>query len=55
MQIFYFEKFYDTDFKKITPKAPMGTRVFDLSQILELDELPDTKTIAEILKSKSWS
>ena len=52
---FIVEKFYDTDFKKITPKAPMGTRVFDLSQILELDELPDTKTIAEILKSKSWS
>jgi len=33
----------------------MGTRVFDLSQILETDQLPETKDIAELLKSKTWS
>jgi len=51
---FFVEKFFATDFKKITPRAPMGTRVFDLTQILETDQLPDTQKIAEILKTKTW-
>jgi len=34
---FFVEKFYETDFKKITPRSPMGSRVFDLSQILETE------------------
>ncbi|WP_042478801.1 hypothetical protein [Bacillus ndiopicus] len=52
---FFVEEFYETDFKKITPRAPMGTRVFDLSQILETEQLPETKEIAEFLKTKTWS
>ena len=52
---FFVEKFYETDFKKITPRAPMGTRIFDLSQILETDEIPNTEKLAEILKEKSWT
>lgn len=52
---FFVEKFYETDFKKITPRAPMGTRVFDLTQILETEQLPETEDIAELLKSKTWS
>lgn len=51
---FFVDKFYETDFKKITPRAPMGTRVFDLSQILETEQLPETPEIAELLKSKTW-
>lgn len=49
------EKFYETDFKKITPKAPMGTRVFDLTQILGAEEIPEVDELSEILKDKSWS
>ncbi|MEC1158099.1 hypothetical protein [Cytobacillus horneckiae] len=51
---FFVDKFYETDFKKITPRAPMGTRVFDLSQILETEQLPETPEIAELLKAKTW-
>ena len=52
---FFVEKFYETDFKKITPKAPMGTRVFDLTQILGTEEIPKVDELSEILKDKSWS
>lgn len=51
---FFVEKFYETDFKKITPRAPMGSRVFDLTQILETENLPVTAEIAELLKYKTW-
>jgi len=52
---FFVDKFYETDFKKITPRAPMGSRVFDLTQILETDKLPGTDEIAELLNTKTWS
>lgn len=52
---FFVEKFYETDFKKITPRAPMGSRVFDLTQILEMQQLPATQDIAELLKTKTWN
>ena len=47
--------FYETDFKKITPRAPMGTRIFDLSVILGREQLPDTGEIAELLKERTWT
>ena len=31
---FFVDKFFETDFKKIAPVAPMGTRVFDLTQVM---------------------
>ncbi len=52
---FFVEKFYETDFKKITPKAPMGTRIFDLSQIFGIDTIPDMEKVAELLKNKTWN
>lgn len=52
---FFVEQFVETDFKKITPRAPMGARNFDLSQILGVDELPDIHEIAELLKDKTWT
>jgi len=51
---FFVDKFYGTDFKKITPRAPMGSRVFDLTQILETEKLPGTQEIAELLNAKKW-
>lgn len=58
---FFVDKFYETDFKKITPRAPMGSRVFDLTQFLEMgnltekEQLPGTQEIANQLTSKTWS
>lgn len=52
---FFVEKFYQTDFKKITPRPPMGSRIFDLTQVLETELLPDTETISELLIEKTWS
>ena len=52
---FFVEKFYETDFKKITKYAPMGSRVFDLTEVLGTDKLPTVDKIAEQLRSKSWT
>ena len=51
---FFVEEFYETDFKKITPRAPMGSRVFDLSAILDCSVLPNIKEIAEHLRTQVW-
>ena len=51
---FFVDKFYETDFKKVTPYAPMGTRFFDLCDVLQTDNLPDVETIAELLYKKTW-
>jgi len=55
-QYFFVDKFYDTDFKKITPHAPMGTRCFNLYEILKCDKnkLPSTEEIAKLLRDKNW-
>jgi hypothetical protein len=51
---FFVDKFYETDFKKSTPYAPRGSRIFDLTEILEIETIPETKKIAELLKEKEW-
>lgn len=51
---FFVEKFYETDFRKITPRAPMGTRIFDLTQVLGTEDIPATDQLAEILKNETW-
>lgn len=52
---FFVENVYETDFKKKSAGGSMGTRIFDLSYLLETDELPDVGQIAEMLKNKIWS
>ena len=54
IRYFFVDKFYVTDFKKITSRAPMGSRVFDLTQVLEIEKLPETIEIAELLYTKTW-
>lgn len=51
---FFVDKFYETDFKKISKGGCMGTRIFDLTEILETEDLPDVSEIAKILKNKTW-
>ena len=52
---FFVEKFYPTDFPKVTKGPSMGTRMFDLTEVLHEEKLPDTETIAELLKEKTWT
>lgn len=52
---FFVENFFETDYKKNTPYAPRGSRIFDLTQILGADTLPPVSEIAEELKAKTWS
>ena len=51
---FFVEKFYKTDYKKVTPKAPMGTRLFDLTQVLGTNDIPDVKELAQRLMKEEW-
>ncbi|MGP1493515.1 MAG: hypothetical protein ACTTJJ_08885 [Prevotella fusca] len=52
---FFVEKFYETEFKKITPRAPMGTRIFDLTQVLGTEDIPPIEELAERLKNETWT
>lgn len=54
---FFVEKFYETDFKKNTLRAPMGSRIFDLTDVLNQKDikLPETEEIAKLLRNKEWS
>lgn len=52
---FFVEKFYATDFKKVTPRAQMGTRIFDLTQMLGTEDIPDTEELAQRLMNESWT
>ena len=51
---FFVERFYPCDFQKISPYAAMGTRIFDLTQVLQTDILPDTEELARELSKKTW-
>lgn len=51
---FCVKEFFVTDYKKSTPRAPMGTKFFNLKNILNVDPLPSTAQIAEILKEHTW-
>lgn len=52
---FFVDKFYETDFKKITPRAPMGTRIFDLTQVLGTEDIPETEELARRLTEVTWT
>lgn len=56
---FFVEKFYETDFQKISRGGMQGQQYFMFTDYIEKKEfengkLPDTEKIAEILKTKTW-
>lgn len=53
-RFFFVEQFYETDFRKTTPGPSMGTRIFDLSNLLEKEKLPTVAAIADLLRDKTW-
>lgn len=52
---FFVDNFYETDFKKITPRAPMGSRIFNLTEILGREDWKSSEEIAKRLSEKTWS
>lgn len=53
-RFFFVKQFYETDFRKSTPRAPMGTRIFDLTTVLGTTEIPNAEQLAQILSQKTW-
>lgn len=51
---FCVDKFYQTDFKKITKYPLQGTKFFNLKKELNLPVLPSTDKIADLLKNETW-
>lgn len=52
---FFVNKFYEMDFKKVTPRAPMGTRIFDLTKVLGTEDIPETEELARRLTEETWN
>ena len=52
---FFVEQFYETDFRKSTPRAPMGSRTFDLTAVLGTEEIPDVPQLAQKLRMLTWN
>ncbi len=51
---FFVDHFFEADFRKITPRAPMGSRIFDLTEVLGVSKLPDIEEIAKYLRERTW-
>jgi len=52
---FCVDNFFPTNFKKISAYAPMGTKFFDLRQVLNVKEIElETSEIAKLLDGKEW-
>ena len=54
LRYFFVETFYETDFRKESKGALMGTKFFDLCEILQIKTLPDTAAIAAALQTECW-
>jgi predicted DNA binding protein len=48
------DEIYETEYKKVSPGGMMGKQYFDLGYILETENLPDIKEIANILAEETW-
>lgn len=52
---FFVEKFYESNYKKDSKGGAMGTRYFDLDDILEITKETTLEEIIEQLNQKTWS
>lgn len=51
---FFVDNFYKTDFRKTTHGGCMGTRIFDLTQVLGKEDIPDSEELSKELCDKTW-
>jgi hypothetical protein len=54
IRYFFVEKFYETDYKKLTPYPIQRAKFIDLTEILQLKKLPITSEIASRLNELNW-
>lgn len=52
---FIVDKFYPTDYKKVSANGSRGSKIFDLTEIFGSDELPNVAEMAEKLKTLTWT
>jgi hypothetical protein len=53
---FFVDNFYETDFQKISKGGSWGPRVFDLTEVLKTNDIPDkTEDLAKSLESNTWT
>ena len=48
------DRFHETDYRKVSPGGLRSPRFFDLGEVLNVEPLPDTKEIAELLSERTW-
>ena len=53
-RINFVDQFHESDFRKEFSGAMMGVRVFSLSEVLGVKELPYTKVISDMLRERTW-
>ena len=53
-KFFLVKQFFPTDFQKTTKGGIMSQKYFDLKKVLDVEELPITETIADILSGLNW-
>lgn len=51
---FFVDKFYETDFQKKSKYPPRGSRVFDLTEVLGRQDIPNAQQLADLLRQKTW-
>lgn len=54
-RFFIVDKFYETEFKKISPGGMMGKRYYDISTIEGYKKDMSTREVAFLLRDKTWS
>lgn len=50
----FVDKFYETDFRKLSKVSSMGAKIYHYTEILKSDSLPEDNQIAKKLKNKTW-
>jgi len=48
------DEIYETEYKKVSPGGMRGKQYFDLGNILEKEELPETEQVATLLREEVW-
>ena len=51
---FFVNKFYKTDFKKTSEGGLQRSKIFNLTEVIKTDNIPDIEILAEQLRNLTW-